>query len=154
MLIPAQCSDCDRTVRRFATRAYGSSAASDRPRFLLRRLPRESFHGQQRCVAPPYNIIRSTGAGLNNEATGLTGKGCGSCDLDFHWLHRPKKSGRVSRNDGNGISILFFDILPALKGGDSYGAQAAFAWFASVGSCCWRHYRAAHFTGEPGVSRP
>jgi len=48
----------------------------------------------------------------------------------------------------------YIDILPALKGEDSYGAQAAFAWFASVGSCCWRHYRAAHFTGEPGVSRP
>ena len=37
------------------------------------------------------------------------------------------------------LSSACFDILAALKDGDS---------------CCWRHYLAAHFTGEAGVSRP
>jgi mRNA interferase YafQ len=46
--------------------------------------------------------------------------------------------------------VLIFDILPRLKGGGFLrrsGAALSRPWVASVGSCCWRHYRTAHFTG-------
>jgi len=41
------------------------------------------------------------------------------------------------------------DILPRLMSEDSYGAQSGIEpdGVASAGSCCWRHYGTAHFTG-------
>lgn len=47
------------------------------------------------------------------------------------------------------------DILAVLKGGVSYDVGGrVLSQSVSVGSCCWRPWGTAHFTGEPGVSRP
>ena len=45
------------------------------------------------------------------------------------------------------------DILPALKR-PGFLRRGAWCVVGSEGSCCWRPWCAAHFTGDPGESRP
>jgi hypothetical protein len=86
------------------------------------------------------------------------------CDREIREYKQGKQQIESIKLRARFIHIAICTILDNFPDGNLFyqeelritplGCDGENAWVASVGSCCWRHYCTAHFTGEPGVSRP
>ena len=151
-----RCSHCDGPLHQ----ANYERKPRDAPSIWIEEKIRFSFccgHCRRRCTPAS---VRFMGRRVYWEATVLLATAlCHGLAL--------RRSNPLSRYFGVPVQTLqrWLDILPALglrpplaREGRRFLLRSGAAWsrsrVASVGSCCWRHGCTAHFTGEPGVSRP